>query len=158
MIAAQITEKRQDEHFVIRPNRSLSWRGAQIFFSAAAIVTLTVAIMFAMKGAWLILPFAGLEILALGACLYICARKNTECEVIHISDEFVRVERGRRYANQCVEFRRHWLQVNLTRNKLSWYPSRLTIGSMGREIEIGASLLDEERATLAQALQYKLAN
>ena len=36
-----------------------------------AVVTLTIAIGFALMGAWLILPFAGLEVLGLGAA-YLC--------------------------------------------------------------------------------------
>jgi len=161
MIATQDTEHQpddHDDHIVIRPNRSLSWRGAQFFFTAAAIVTLSIAVMFASKGAWLILPFAGLEILALGICLYICTRSNTACEVIHIGENFVRVEKGRHYAKQSVEFKRQWLRINLTTNRLSWYPSRLTISSMGREVEVGASLVDKDRAALAKALQLKLTN
>lgn len=36
-----------------------------------AVVTLTIAIGFTLMGAWLILPFAGLEVLGLGAA-YLC--------------------------------------------------------------------------------------
>ncbi len=89
---------------------------------------------------------------------YICARKNTECEVIHISKDFVRVEKGRHYPSQCVEFRRQWLQVNLIRNRLDWYPGRITISCMGREVEVGANLVDKDRVMLAKALQHKLTN
>ena len=36
-----------------------------------AVVTLSIGIGFALMGAWLVLPFAGLEVLGLGAA-YLC--------------------------------------------------------------------------------------
>jgi uncharacterized membrane protein len=157
MIAAEYPTDSLDCHYVIRPNRSLSWRGTLIFFAVASVVTLTVAFIFALKGAWLIVPFSGLEILLLGVCLYQCARKNAECEVVHIGKDFIKVERGRKQVNECVEFQRSWSRVNLTESRLNGYPSRLTISSRGREVEIGASLVNDERLALARELQRKLA-
>ena len=158
MIAAQYPTKRLERHYVIQPNRSLSWRGTLAFFTVVAFITITIAVLFAFKGAWLIIPFAGLEIAALGACLYLCARKNSEREVIRIDDQSVRIEKGRKQIQYYVEFQRHWARVNLTSSPLTWYPSRLTISSMGKEVEIGASLVDAERATLARELQNKIKN
>ncbi len=156
MIAAQNPTKQLEDQYVIQPNRSLSWQGTLTFFVAVTFVTMTVAAMFALQGAWLIVPFAGLEILALGVCLYLCAYKNSEREVIRIDNESVKVERGRSRAHHRVEFQRHWTQVRLTRSQLYWYPSRLTISSMGKEVEVGSSLTDEERATLARELRRKI--
>ena len=59
---------------MIRPNCSLPWRGTVRFYLGIVIVSLGIAAAFAMKGIWLILPFAGLEMVALGAALYIVAR------------------------------------------------------------------------------------
>ena len=42
-----------------------------------AVVTLSIGIGFAMMGAWLILPFAGLEALALGAAFFCYSRRFT---------------------------------------------------------------------------------
>jgi len=158
MILADYPQDQPDCILIIRPNQSLTWRGTLIFYLAVSVTALVIAVMFAVKGAWLILPFAGLEILALGACLYICARKNTECEVIHIGEDVVKVERGRRRPEHSVEFQRAWTRVNLTQNRLAWYPSRLTLSSKGQEIEIGSKLLEEERIELTKELQRKLTN
>ncbi len=158
MIAAQCPGNRLRSHYVIRPNRSLSWHGVLVFFAAAATVTLTVALMFAAQGAWMILPFAGLELIALAACLYICARKNNEQEVIHIDQDSVKIEKGRNKVRHCVEFQRHWVQIRLAKGQLPGYPSRLTICSMGREVEIGSALLEAERISLASELRQKITN
>ena len=102
MIAAEYPTDSLDSHYVIRPNRSLSWRGTLIFFTVASAFTLTVAFAFALKGAWLILLFSGLELLLLGICLYRCARKNSECEVVYIGEEIIKIERGRKQVDARV--------------------------------------------------------
>ena len=43
----------------------------------AAIVALSIGIGFAVMGAWLVLPFVGLEVLALGAAFLCHARRFT---------------------------------------------------------------------------------
>lgn len=113
---------------------------------------------FALKGAWLILPFSGLELLLLGCCLYRCARKNSECEVVYIGQDLIKIERGWKQADERIEFQRSWSRVNLTESRLSGHPSRLTICSKGQEVEIGAGLVDQERLALARELQKKLAS
>lgn len=40
-----------------------------------AVVTLSIGIGFALMGAWLVLPFAGLEVLGLGAAYVFYARR-----------------------------------------------------------------------------------
>jgi uncharacterized membrane protein len=50
-------------------------------FVALGAVTLLIGVGFALVGAWLVLPFAGLEVLALGAAFVCRARqvaKNDE--------------------------------------------------------------------------------
>lgn len=44
-------------------------------FAALGALTLGIAGAFAALGAWLILPFAGLEVLVLGAAFWITARR-----------------------------------------------------------------------------------
>lgn len=156
MIAAENDYDQSNCRFIIRPNCSLTWRGTLLFYGGVSVVAMTIAIMFALKGIWMILPFAGIEIIALGACLYICACKTSECEVVHIQKDIVRVERGRNRPHHQVEFLRAWARVDLKTHQQPWYPSRLTIRSMGKEVEIGARINEEERLQLANELRQKL--
>lgn len=157
MVAAEYLTDSQGSRYVIRPNCSLGWRGTLIFFAVTSAVILVVALVFAIKGAWLIVPFSGLEIMLLGVCLYQCARKNAECEIVHIGKEFIKVERGRKHVNEQFEWRRCWSRIYLIESRLTGYPSRLTITSRELEIEIGAGLVETERLALARELQRQLA-
>ncbi len=64
------------KEFIIRPNSSLSWRGNKIFFFMLFFVSFMIAVSFAMVGMWMILPFAGLEMLLLGSALTYCYVKK----------------------------------------------------------------------------------
>lgn len=156
MIAADRDYNKSNFRFVIQPNCSLSWTGALTCFAGISLVALTIAAMFALKGAWMVLPFAGLEIAGLAVGLYLTACKNAEREVITIMDDVVRIETGRYHPRQMQELPRAWARVELIENASSWYPSRLTIRSAGQVVEIGAKLNDEERAQLAREIRSGL--
>ena len=53
-----------DYQFIARPNCSLTPKGRVLVVAIAAAFPLLVAIGFSLIGAWLVLPFAGLEVLA----------------------------------------------------------------------------------------------
>lgn len=138
--------------FVLRPNRSMSWRGSLILFFSLLFISGMTAIGLAALGFWLVLPFAGLEMVALGAGLYVVACRTYECEVISISGDAIRIERGRHYPRQHWTLARVWAKVILERCPKKWYPSRLLIRSHGRAIEVGRFLDEQERQRLAAEL------
>ncbi len=141
---------------VIRPNCSLTWQQTVQVFGGVAVVALTIGAFFVLMGAWLVLPFAGLEVIALGVGLYVCARRGTEREVISILSDRIAVERGRYRPQFRCELGRAWATVQLVRSRRRGYPSRLTIRSHGREVQVGACLVEEEREELADTLRRTL--
>lgn len=142
--------------FVIRPNASMTWREAGVVYAAFAVVTLTIAAGFAWAGLVWILPFSGLELLALGWVFYICLRRGERQEVITIDDNTVRVERGLRRCEESHEFQRGWIRVTLEAGAHHWYPARLLMGSHGRRVEVGEFLTEDEREGLATELKRVL--
>ncbi|MCY4154722.1 MAG: DUF2244 domain-containing protein [Gammaproteobacteria bacterium] len=142
--------------FVVAPNRSMSWKQLSLAFAVIAGVTLIVGGYFWVRGFTLVLPFSGLELLALGAALYITAWRGGTQEVITITDAAVSVETGRSAPEQRYDFQRYWTKVVLRRPWVAWYPSKLLLCSHGREIEIGRFLNEEERKGLAQVLRSAL--
>lgn len=126
-------------------------------YAGIAAVGLTLAFLFALAGAWMVLPFAGLELVALGLGLHVCAVRGLEREVISIQGGTVAIERGRYAPRERWELPRNWARVDLQPPPRRGYPSRLMIRSHGRTVEVGARLVDEERARLARALRQGLA-
>ena len=142
--------------FILRPNRSLSWRGSLLFYFSLVIISSGIAIGLTLLGFWLVLPFTGLEMLALGIGLYVVACRCYECEVISINGDSIRIERGRDYPREQWTLGRMWARVVLERCPRAWYPSRLLIRSHGRSVEVGRFLDEEERQRLADELTRSL--
>lgn len=61
------------------------------FYIGMVVVSFSIAIAFALKGAWLILPFAGVEMLVLGAALYVVARRGCRWQTVSIQGDQVEV-------------------------------------------------------------------
>ena len=111
----------------------------------------------------MILPFAGLELLALAICFHLVASAAQRREIVSISDALVTVEKGtvRRGAGRggpdsIAEFPRAWTRVELSKPSREWYPSRLWVGAYGKKIELAGFLAEEEKRNLAAKLQQLL--
>ena len=149
---------------VIRPNRSLSWRQSMIFLGAIAVPLLLVSVVLATRGFWLVLPFAGLELAALFAAIYIVSHAAQRCEIVSIGESIVTIEKGRDRGRcpekggpqQRVEFARGWVKVELSASTGRWYPKKLWIGASGRRVEIAEFLVEEEKTELAAELHRLL--
>lgn len=153
MIQEVETTPDQRRTFVIAPNQSMSWKELLLVYCGIAGVSLAIAVYFWVQGLTLVLPFSGLELLALGAALYITAWRGGAREVITITDDSVSVEAGRAGPEQRHDFQRYWTRVVLQRPWAAWHPSKLLLCSRGREIEVGRFLNEEERRGLARILR-----
>jgi uncharacterized membrane protein len=141
---------------VVRPNQSLSWSGNKLFFGAIAGVSLSVAGVLTFLGFWPVLPFAGLELAALGWALYRCARRAQWREVIRIDGDRVEVIAGRVEPERRWSANRHWTRVAVEPPRFRGHPTRLLLRSAGRAVELGAFLTEEERQRLARLLREAL--
>lgn len=142
--------------FVIKPNQAMSWKSLLLVYLIIAFVTVAVGVVFFLRGLTLILPFSGLEVLLLGAALYVSAWKGGIQEVLSITENSIIFERGRHGPEMRKEFQRAWVKVILERSGISWYPSRLLLRSHGHQLEVGRFLNEQERQGLALELQQAL--
>jgi len=152
MVALQHDTAECQYCYILRPNRSLSWRQNLAVFSGLCAVTLASVVPLVAMGFWLVLPFAGLELLVVGIGLYVAICRCHECEVICVAADSIKVERGRRGPRERWVLGRAWAQVILKACPRQWYPSRLLIRAHGRSVEIGRFLVEEERLKLAREL------
>ncbi|WP_420467895.1 DUF2244 domain-containing protein [Panacagrimonas sp.] len=148
-----------DTTFVIGPNASLSLRGACWFMGSISAVTLGGALWFTAHGFWPVLPFAGLELAAVGWGLAVSMRRSRYREVVNLGERTVRVEFG--VAGQgCsarAELPRAWTRVEVERKRGNRHaPTRLVLSSSGQRIVIGRCLTDEEREQLSTRLKQVL--
>lgn len=135
---------------VIAPDGSLTPRAAW-GFGALACLPMAISGFWAVStGLWPMLPFAGLESLAVIFTLRHCLRRNAYREVIRVESGCIRIESGRRRPERTTVFEqavaRIWLDADAE-------PSRLWLVCRNRRLELGRDLRDVERRQLANRLK-----
>jgi len=144
-----------DYKFIARHNRSLSSKGIATAVAALACLPLTIAIAFSVAGAWLVFPFAGLEILAVAIAFHLNLRHADDFECITIEGDQLAIEKKYHKCTTRAVFHRYWAQIVL--RTMPGGDQRLWLRSHGKEVEVGRYLLNnEQRRTLAQQLQERI--
>ncbi|MDR3418422.1 MAG: DUF2244 domain-containing protein [Nevskia sp.] len=140
---------------VIGPNASMSVRQAVWLMGWMSAVSLAIGGFFALRGLWPILPFAGLELAALGAALAVSLRRNRYREVVSFDGDGILVEVGEvgRGAGLSVQLSRSATRVLLERGPNRHSPTRLLLSCQGQLLELARCLTDEERARLAARMR-----
>ena len=134
-----------------RRHNSLSSSDRLFAFGFIALFSLAIAVAFAWLGAWLILPFAGVELVVLFFVVRYIERHAQDYERLTIDGEMVQMEvfDGGRVDRR--EFNRRWAQVVCERDG-----SRLALRSHGREVVFGRHLTGEQRLSVARTLTEQL--
>jgi uncharacterized membrane protein len=123
-----------------------------LFYLSILALSLGTAGTLAAAGFWPVLPFAGLELFALGVALRLSLRRGQMREFICIDerDVVIRSSDGKHHAEY--RFARPWTRVRLCMPDAPAWPSRLLMGSMGRAVEVGKFLTESERRHLKTRL------
>lgn len=139
-----------DTQIVIGPNASLSVPQALWVMAGISTVSLLVAVGFALMGFWPILPFAGLELAALGAALRVSLKRNQYREVLTFEGQRVLVGFGwiGRGAAAQIDWPRAFTRVGLERGATRNSPSKVVLMNSGQRLYLGRCLTDAEREQL----------
>ena len=89
----EIKNKRDSLNINLSPNKSSSINENLVFFGFLSIVCLTFGIGFFFIGATMILPFAGLEVLALILILRINRKWLNQKQALHLDKLYVKIEK-----------------------------------------------------------------
>jgi uncharacterized membrane protein len=142
-----------EQRIELAPNCSLTPATAALFFAATCLFSLVFSMIFVILGYWPVLPFWGLEMLALGLALHSSMRRRRYTQTVTITDSHISLVTRSRRGEAKQEFARHWAKVRLRTPRTHLYPSRLMIESRGRAFEVGSFLTEEERCLLAKRLR-----
>lgn len=144
---------RSSVRLVLTPNCSISWRNLVIFYIVNCVVLLAIGLFFTLQGLWLVLPFSGLEMLALGSALYLTARKVYRQEVITLDRRHTRIEKGIRQVVESWQFDTPWIRLIDEQPGGESRRRRLVLGSHGNYVEVGDFLDNPEKDRLAFTLK-----
>ena len=156
MIVEKTGPEKQQFAFLIRPNRSMTARGMMIFVAVVGLAVFLVALRFVLLGAWVILPFAILEIVLLAAGFWLYERASRYRETVQITRQSLQITQESVNRKQTWKFNPQWVRITLRLDPDDWYPSRLFIGAHGEQVEIGACLTNQEREELSRVLKQSI--
>jgi uncharacterized membrane protein len=135
-----------------KQNCSLTPAQLAFVFAALSGLSLAIAGLFALSGAWMVLPFALVEVSALGIAFVFHARHATDYERIVLSPEGLLVEisrASRLIQQQCVPA---WIRVEYTGRRREL----IALVSADRRIEVGRFVPESERSGLARQLRSEM--
>ncbi len=135
-------------YILLRPNQSASWQESLWFYGTLGGVSFLIAVGFAWAGLWLILPFAGLEVLALGGAVYWVSGKSNVQQVIRFEPDTLSFEEGVSRPEQRWSVNRAWARFHVIPAPHYAHPQRVRLVYGGDGREVGAFLNEEERSQL----------
>lgn len=154
MVKAEIDQKTGNGTIILSPNNSASWDFNMKILWSQALIAGIIAILFIERGMWLILPFSGLEIIALFSGLYYCVRNNFTTEVITFKDHVLKIERGHTNIENSWEYNRPWTKIFVRTSAFRGHPRKILVRSHGKELEIGAFLNKRDKEKLIKNLKH----
>lgn len=140
------------QEWLSKRNCSLAPRQLAVIFALLATVSLIIASGFAALGAWMILPFAGIEALALGTAFVVYARHAADYERIVLSRDCLLVETSRADRLSQEKCAPAWIRVEYkgARQEL------IGLVTSGQRIEVGRFVPESERTDFAMQLRTQL--
>ncbi len=138
--------------WVFKRNCSISPRQMMVFYISLCCVSLGIALAFLSMGLVLVLGFAILELLALGAALLVFARHVGDRETLTLSGSRLHVQTSRGPRSTSVDFAAEWVRVETTRDAASW----VQLAGEGKTLRVGRFLRPEARRALAEELRRAL--
>jgi uncharacterized membrane protein len=136
-----------------KPNCALSAANKQKVVILLTVIPCVIGVAFSLLGAWLVLPFVGMEIAALAYAFYYVNRHEADYESISIEGDSLVVERciGETVSQQVVN--PYW--VKIVQQELANGELHLYLQSHGKDIEIGRYLTRKQRELLARQLKQR---
>lgn len=152
MVLVEQDSNQRVNRIVITPNRSISWPQLVRVYLFTCFISFSIASIFVFLGYWVVLPFSGLEMLALGAALYWTNRMIYRQEVINFINGRVKIEKGCSYPEESWEFDSNWVQINVHKTGGLHEKTLVFMGSHGKYVELGSFLDESEKESLVFGL------
>ena len=145
-----ITRNKNDKFYIeLRPNKSSSLRQNVLFFGMLSLICITFGVGFFIVGAPLILPFAGLEILALITIIKLNRDWSNQLQILAIDKLHVKITNNNRK-----KIYDRFLSKFLIQEKNG--AKVILLQSHKEQIEIGRFLTADEKDELIAILKRKV--
>ena len=134
------------------PNQSATWQTNKWLIAALGTFTLFVATVWTLIGAWMVLPFAGLEVGLLAFFLHKVSRSTYRREVLHVEAEQLRIESGIEFPSRRWQFSRDRSHIRVVSPPHELSGHNIFLCGAEARIELGAFLNPEDKLKLIDVL------
>ena len=143
--------------WVIKRNCSASPSQLAAVFGSLVAVSFAFGVAFAALGLWMVLPFVGLELVAVAAAFLCYGRHAADVERIELVADKLTVERIEAEQHRRWEFDPVRVRLEVDEQGRGWGATvRVCLASDGEQVEVGRYLLDARRTQLARELRAGL--
>ncbi len=131
--------------------RNCSVTPAQLgwMYASLCVVSLGIGTLFWLQGAKLVMPFAWLELVAVGAAFLVYARHAADGEKISLQGAQLVVELENAGRLERAEFNRNWVRIEPKAGDRSL----IEVSGQGRSVEVGRYVRPELRPVLAREIR-----
>ena len=142
----------QNIHWFLKRNCSVTPAQLGWLYASQCVVTLGIGTFFWFQGAKLVLPFAWLELMAVGSAFLVYSRHATDGERISLSGPQLVVELENAGRLERAEFDREWVRVE----PCAGDRSLIALSARGRSVNVGRYVRPELRPALAREIRMAL--
>jgi uncharacterized membrane protein len=146
------TVQGQNIHWFLKRNCSVTPSQLGWLYASLCVVSLGIGTIFWFQGALLVLPFAWVELAAVGAAFLAYARHARDGETISLQGRRLVVELENAGHLQRAEFNRDRVRVE----PLAGDRSLIELSGQGRKVSVGRYVRPELRPLLAQEIRRAL--
>lgn len=138
---------------VLLPNRSASWQETRLFVTVICATTLAIGIFWTLIGAWMILPFSGLEAGLVAYLFYRVCQSTYQRQVITCEPDQVLVQFGTHFPKRSWQLERQRVRVSVTEPRHPLGPLKLVIADATYSIELGIFLNKDDKQLALEQLR-----
>jgi uncharacterized membrane protein len=142
---------------LIKRNCSASPTQLAVVFGSLVAVSFAFGAVFAALGLWMVLPFVGLELVAVAVAFLCYGRHAADAERIELASDRLTVEQLDGEERRRWDFDPRSVRVVVDEQGKGWNARvKVHLAARGAQVEIGRHLLDVKRASLARELRTAL--
>lgn len=135
--------------WTIKRNCSAAPGQLALVFASIVAVSFVIGVGFAAYGLWLVLPFVGIELLAVAFAFLCYGRHAADHEHIELNSGWLAIRRVDGTQQSQWRFAAPWVRIEQDR-------SRVFVAAHGQRVEVGRHLRSTRRAVLADELKLAL--
>lgn len=148
------SHKDNNQHLIVmQPNRSMSWQQNKRLLLFMAAIALAIGIGFASIGAWMIFPFAGLEVMLVAAAMYYVSWKLNFRQELTVGAKTLQLQKGVYFPKYEWQWQRAEVDVVQTPSRHPLDAPVVEIWQQGKGIEVGEFLNSDDKKTLLKLLR-----